>query len=111
MQACLPPLSHPPIAIMLSYLYDIVEKFPVLVKPRHRKAPPPPMGAWLAQGGQSKFDKRISHKNHLIPDGEDVSSLFFRYDEPRRPRRGFLCGGSVTEIQLSPCPAVPEERP
>ena len=39
-----PPLWHPPIAIVPYYLYAIVEKFPVWVMPRHRNAPPPPMG-------------------------------------------------------------------
>jgi hypothetical protein len=28
---------------------------------------------------------------------EGLSSQFFSYDERRRPRRGFLCGGSVTK--------------
>ena len=46
-----PPLWHPPIAIVPYYLYAIAEKFPVSVMPRHRNAPPPPMGAGLAQGG------------------------------------------------------------
>ncbi len=47
----------------------------------------PRMGAGLAQGGPSYLKKMISHENHIIPDCEDVSSLFFRYDERRRPRR------------------------
>jgi hypothetical protein len=29
-----------------------------------------------------------------------IVSLFFRYDELRRPRWGFLCGGSVTVQNL-----------
>ncbi len=54
------PLRHPPIVIMLYYLYAIVEKFLVLVMPGHRNAPPPPMGAGLVQGGRSYLEKRIS---------------------------------------------------
>ena len=45
MQACLPPLSHPPIAIMLYYLYEIVEKFPVLVNAQASQCAPAPEGA------------------------------------------------------------------
>ena len=45
------PLWHPQIAIGSYYLYATVEKFPVQVIPGHRYAPPPPMGAGLAQGG------------------------------------------------------------
>ncbi len=55
-----PPLWHPRVAIVPYYLYAIKEIFPIQVMPRHRNAPPPPMGAGLAQGGQSSFEKRIS---------------------------------------------------
>jgi len=43
-----PSLRHPPIAIVLYYLYTIAGKFPVYVISRHRNMPPPPMGAGLA---------------------------------------------------------------
>jgi len=32
-------------------------------------------------------------------DAEIVTTLFVGYDECRRTRRGFLCGGSVTKMQ------------
>jgi hypothetical protein len=46
-----PPLWHPPVAIAPYYLYAIAGKFSVQLMPGHRNAPPPPMGAGLAQGG------------------------------------------------------------
>ena len=43
----LPP-GHPPVARVPYYLFTIMERFPEQVLQRHRNAPPPPMGAWLA---------------------------------------------------------------
>ena len=55
----LPP-GHPPVARVLYYLFVIEEKFPVVVIQRHRNAPPPPLGAGLAQRGlSSDSEKRI----------------------------------------------------
>ena len=45
-----PPLWHSPVAIVPYYQYAIVEKFPVQLIPGHCNAPPPQMGAGLAQG-------------------------------------------------------------
>jgi hypothetical protein len=38
-QALPPPLWHLPVAIVLYYVYAIVEKFPVQLMPGHRNAP------------------------------------------------------------------------
>jgi hypothetical protein len=46
----LPPLWHPPRAILLKYLCASAGKFPVLVMPGHRKAPPA-MGQGWRKGG------------------------------------------------------------
>jgi len=46
-----PPLWHPPIAIVLYYLYAILEKFPVWVMPGHRNASLPPMGGKVGAKG------------------------------------------------------------
>ena len=37
-------------------------------------------------------------------DAGIVTTLSLMYDDCRRPRRGFLCGGSVTKIQKTPSP-------
>jgi len=55
-----PPLAHPPVAIVPYYLYTIVQIFSIPVIQRHRNAPPPPMGAGLAQGGHHLREKRFS---------------------------------------------------
>ena len=44
-------------------------------------------------------------------DAEIVTTLFVGYDECRRTRRGFLCGGSVTKMQKNFLPAVPRRGP
>jgi hypothetical protein len=46
-----PPLWHPPVAVVSSYLYATVEKFPVEVMPRHRNAPPAPDGGRVGATG------------------------------------------------------------
>jgi len=65
-----PPLWHPPVAIVLHYLFAIVEKVPVQVIPGHHNAPPPPIGgAGLAQGGRSSLEKRISPRAQYSSPG------------------------------------------
>ena len=54
-----PPLWHSPVAIMPYCLYVFVEKFPVQAIPGHCNAPPPPMGAGLAQGGDRYLKRRF----------------------------------------------------
>jgi hypothetical protein len=58
--ALLPPLRHPPVAVVPYYLYTSVEKFPVQGMPGHRNAPRPGWGAGLAQGGRSSRETGIS---------------------------------------------------
>ena len=58
-----PPLWPPPIAIMLNYLYAIVEKFPFGNPEASQCAPP--MGAGLAQGGAIITRKEVSTEQIL----------------------------------------------
>ena len=58
----MPPFSlASTIAIVLFYLYAIMEKFPVQVIRIHRNAPRP-HGAGFMHGGRSSCEKRISPK-------------------------------------------------
>jgi hypothetical protein len=75
---------HPLVVILLYYLYAIAGKFSVQVLPKHRNAPPPSMGAGLAQGGRSSLEKRISsekkfYRNH----GNLPAGSFFNRQEIR----------------------------
>ena len=56
--------------------------------PRHRNAPPPPMGAWMAQGGQSLFEKRISTE----PKKPSFVNIPMRRPPQRREKRYFGSG-------------------
>jgi hypothetical protein len=44
-------------------------------------------------------------------DAGIVTPLSVRYDDCRRPRRGFLYGGSLTKIKKNSLPAVPRRGP
>ena len=45
-----PPLGHPPVAMVLYYLYTIAKKSPEQVMQRHRTTPPPFTGQGWRKG-------------------------------------------------------------
>jgi hypothetical protein len=64
--ALIPPLWHPPVAIVPYYLYAIVEKFPVQLMPGHRNAP------WAPNGG------RVGARGEINTWKEDFSRAIIR---------------------------------
>jgi len=66
------------VAIVPYYLVITVQIFSVLVMQKHRNAPPPPMGAGLAQGGYHHYEQRFS-KEQIFQKNIKKASLTILY--------------------------------